>query len=469
MSGTRSGRDALFVAPSVCACVSSCCVPAILLNTQHLDNSLDGRSVHNNYVCLLRPGPSRCRFILVVPKTYFAVVCVQLQDDGGQNEPQFWVNRTLEWARQATAYNSTGGLFGIHWRTRAISLQFSALAQYPWNPDLTSRQFYTDFCQKDFGLEGSDADNCAAMFDDGKLDPTCKQHTTPACAGPTRPPMQGLPGAVKADGSDWKSQQPRYAFVDRIAEMDALIHGAENRERWMYWLSMLKSLQADAQYATTWGAFNSAIAKAGAETDVAKRKNITMTEAMPLRIQMVQQAEIALLWKMNATSTTGGLGAVANFNQFVLRNSLAVDDCSSQGASQGCQNHTTMLKEYSGMATLPAAAMPVSTFRGVERGFVLSPRGSCERGKSLTVRYIGLLGPASAGRANATLHYRKLGSNSAFTPKLMNSVRSVFSADLGGDGGMVEDTEYYVSMSGTKELLKWPPGAPTHPHTVIVV
>ena len=362
-----------------------------------------------------------------------------------------------------------GGLFGIHWRTRAISLQFSALAQYPWNPGLTSRQFYVDFCQHDFGLGGSDADACAALFDDGKLDPTCKRHTTPACAGPTRPPMQGLPGAIKADPSDWKTQQPRYAFVDTIAKMDALIHGPENRERWMYWLSMLKSLQADAQYATLWGAFNAAIAKAGAETDPSKRQNITLTEAMPLRIQMVQQAETALLWKMNTTSTTGGLGAVANFNQFVLRNSLAVEDCTSQAASQGCLNNTRMLKEYSGIATLPAAAMPVDTFRGVERGFVLSPRGSCARGRVLTVRYIALLGPASVGRANATLHYRKMGSNGAFTPKPMGSVRSVFTADLGGDGGMVEDTEYFVSVSGAKEALQWPPGAPDHPHTVIVV
>ena len=182
-----------------------------------------------------------------------------LSDDGGQNEPQFWVNRTLEWARQATAYNSTGGLFGIHWRTRAISLQFSALAQYPWNAALTSRQFYKDFCQHDFGLEAFDAEACAAMFDDGKLDPTCKQHTTPACIGPTRPPMQGLPAAIKADGSDWKTQQSRYAFVDAIAKLDPKVHGAENRERWMYWLSMLKSLQADAKYATTWGAFNAAV------------------------------------------------------------------------------------------------------------------------------------------------------------------------------------------------------------------
>ena len=190
--------------------------------------------------------------------------------------------------------------------------------------------------------------------------------------------MQGLLAAIKADGSSWSSQQGRYAFVDTIASMDDKIVGAENRERWMYWMSMLKSLQADALYATTWGAFNAAIVKAGAESDPAQRKNITMTEAMPLRLQMIEQAETALLWKMNTTSTTGGLGAVANFNQFVLTNSLAVNDCTSHAVTQGCFNNTRLLKEYSGLSSLPAAAMPVATFRGVERGFVLSPRGSCK-------------------------------------------------------------------------------------------
>ena len=139
-----------------------------------------------------------------------------MEDDGGQNIVQFWVNRTLEWARQATAYNSTGGLFAEHWRTRAISLQFAALAQYPWNPGLTSRAFYTDFCASDFGLSPADATACAALWDDGLLDPTCKRLTTPACTNPTRPPMQGLPAAIKADSSTWDSQKQKYAFVDKM-------------------------------------------------------------------------------------------------------------------------------------------------------------------------------------------------------------------------------------------------------------
>ena len=47
------------------------------------------------------------------------------------------------------------------------------------------------------------------------------------------------------------------------------------------------------------------------------------------------QAELAMQWKMNTTSTTGGLGATANFQQMVISNSLALKDCTDQGVSQG--------------------------------------------------------------------------------------------------------------------------------------
>ena len=391
-----------------------------------------------------------------------------MEDDGGQNEVQFWVNRTLEWARQATAYNSSGGLFGIHWRTRAISLQFAALAQYPWTPDLTSREFYTDFCTSDFGLGAADAASCAALFDDGHVDPTCKRHTTPSCNGPTRPPMQGLPAAVKADSSSWASQKGRYAFVEEIAALDSKISGAENRERWEYWLSMLKSLQADAELATAWGAFNAALAKAGAEPDPAKRKQLALAEALPLRQKLVSQAEQALLWKMNTTSTTGGLGAVANFQQFVLTNALAVRDCTAHAATQGCLNNTRLLKEYTTLANLPATAMPVDDFRGVERGFVLSPRASVEKARQMTVTYIALLRRPSIGKATATLHYRKMGSTAPYAEMAMGAVRSVFRATL-NESVTQDDLEYYISLGGGVRALVWPAAAPALPHTVIVV
>lgn len=387
-----------------------------------------------------------------------------MEDDGGQNIVQLWVNRTLEWARQATSYNSTGGLFAEHWRTRAISLQFAALAQYPWNPGLTSRAFYTDFCKSDFGLSPADAAACAALWDDGLLDPTCKRLTMPACQSPTRPPMQGLPAAIKADSSTWDSQKQKYAFVDKIwSALDGKIHGAENRERWMYWMSMLRSLQADAEYATMWGEFDAMMEKVASEKDPAKQKQMAVQQALPLRQKMVAQAELAMQWKMNTTTTTGGLGATSNYQQYVISNSLAVRDCTAQAVSQGCFNHTSLLRQYTG-AELPAAAMPGQFFTGIERCFVLSPRGSVEKGKLLTVRLIALLRKQNAGSAKAVLHYRPMGQGGPFAQQQMAESRrgsSVFSTTLPA----VADLEYYATVA---ELV-WPPGAPTIPHTVIVV
>lgn len=389
-----------------------------------------------------------------------------MEDDGGQNIVQFWVNRTLEWARQATSYNSSGGLFAEHWRTRAISLQFAALAQYPWNPTLTSREFYTDFCEQDFGLNAVDAATCAGLWDDGLLDPTCKRLTMPSCTSPVRPPMQGLPAAVKADSSTWDSQKSKYAFVDRIwSALDGKVHGAENRERWMYWVSMLRSLQADAEYATIWGAFNVVMQKVAAESDPAKQKQLAIEQALPLRQRMVAQAELAIQWKMNATSTTGGLGATANYQQYVISNSLAVQNCTSQGVSQGCFNHTSLLRQYSGMSKLPVAAMPGQAFTGFERCFVLSPRGSVEKGETLTVRFIALLREETARVAKAVLHYRPMGGGSSTFAQLPMAVSRQGSSVYTATVPTASDVEYYVTVGG----LVWPPGAPTTPHTVIVV
>ena len=192
---------------------------------------------------------------------------------------------------------------------------------------------------------------------------------------------------------------------------------------------------------------------------------------MPLREQMVQQAELAMLWKMNTTSTTGGLGAVANFQQMVLTNSLAVRSCSKNGASNnGCKEYTKILLGNSGMAQLPAAAMPVDSFRGVERCFVLSPRGSIVQGEALTVRVIALLHEANVGKATATIHFRPMGATAqAFKMLPMARERgSVWSATLGLDV-LQSDLEYFVGVGGANSSLVWPAGAPATPHTVIVV
>jgi hypothetical protein len=55
-----------------------------------------------------------------------------LEDDPGLTTIQFWAGRVLEHASKAADYG-VDGLFGIHWRTRALSPQFAALFRAGWN------------------------------------------------------------------------------------------------------------------------------------------------------------------------------------------------------------------------------------------------------------------------------------------------------------------------------------------------
>ena len=80
--------------------------------------------------------------------------------------------------------------------------------------------------------------------------------------------MNGLPAAIKADSSSWASQAGKYSFVDAMwSAFDSKITGNENRERWMYWMSQLRSLQADAKLATLWGAMDAMLSKIQDESD----------------------------------------------------------------------------------------------------------------------------------------------------------------------------------------------------------
>ena len=54
-----------------------------------------------------------------------------MEDDPALSSPQFWVGRMRRDAADALRYGCDG-LMGIHWRTRALGPNVSALAQAAW-------------------------------------------------------------------------------------------------------------------------------------------------------------------------------------------------------------------------------------------------------------------------------------------------------------------------------------------------
>jgi len=85
-----------------------------------------------------------------------------LEDDPALTIPQLWVGRMRRDAADALAYGCTG-LIGIHWRTRILGPNISALAragwEQPWNPEL-GKKYNPEQLSRKPGREGGNV----AMF-----------------------------------------------------------------------------------------------------------------------------------------------------------------------------------------------------------------------------------------------------------------------------------------------------------------
>ncbi|NLS96141.1 MAG: hypothetical protein GXX96_28715 [Planctomycetaceae bacterium] len=98
-----------------------------------------------------------------------------MEDDGAMNSPQLWVGRIRKDAADARAYGCTG-LMGIHWRTRGLGPNVSALAkaawdQHDWNPALNPELQTAEPTP----AEGPEGGQCAAFLNNVIADTEEKQ------------------------------------------------------------------------------------------------------------------------------------------------------------------------------------------------------------------------------------------------------------------------------------------------------
>ena len=164
-----------------------------------------------------------------------------MEDDPGMIIPQLWVGRMRRDAADAFAYGCNG-YFGIHWRTRVLSMNVSALAkaawEQPWNPEkgkritpqevqsyLTSQEgkerknrdipcldFYQNWCKNQFGenISGPMAEIFTAL--DG-----VKEKTTRLEDGLARIPRPVTwingPGNILMSKLPWDSVKIKYNFT----------------------------------------------------------------------------------------------------------------------------------------------------------------------------------------------------------------------------------------------------------------
>ena len=388
-----------------------------------------------------------------------------LEDDPAQIIPQLWVGRMRRDAADSLAYGCSG-LIGIHWRTRILGPNVSALAKAAWkggcdlpaptpgdtSRDLPTEDFYIDWARCQFGYAA--AEPLAKLF--VRLDggygsgPERKRIRLRNNNLPRPSTWVHGPGGIKPDPNPWDQVKNEYQFVEEMALLRPLIKGPGNCERFDYWLNNFRYIRAVGHVSCTLSRFEEAMKKVEAEENNRAKKKLAEDLALPIRKELVAQVALVHSYLLATITTTGGMGNVTNWQQHVLANIL--------------EKPGRKLAKILGRE-LPADAMPSKEYTGPVRMFVPTARTNINAGEELELKAI-LLG---AKAKHAAVYYKPMGSAGKFSnKKLAHLGREVYSVALPAHA-VASDTEYYVQIITDRgEKLQFPPTAPAINQTVVV-
>ncbi len=384
-----------------------------------------------------------------------------MEDDPALIIPQLWVGRMRRDAADSLAYGCTG-LMGIHWRTRILGPNVSALAKAAWQGgcdlpaptaggdgprDLPTEDFYIDWARSQFGSAA--AESIAKLFVrlDGGYAADKKRLRNNNLPRPSDW-VRG-PGGIKPDPRPWEQVKNDYRFVEEMQRFRLLIKGPGNRERFDYWLNNFRYIRAVGGVNCTWARFNEAMKKVKAEKDDRARKKLAEDLALPIRKELIAQVAQVHKYLLATITTAGGMGNVTNWQQHLLGGLL--------------EKPGKELAKILGR-DLPADAMPSKEYTGPVRMFVPTARTSINAGEKLKLKAI-LLG---AEAKQAAVHYRPMGAGKFSRKKLGHLGRGVYSVSLPADA-IASDTEYYVQIvTDSGEKLRFPATAPAINQTVVV-
>ena len=201
-----------------------------------------------------------------------------LEDDPAMIIPQLWVGRMRKDAADALRYGCDG-LLGIHWRTRILGPNVSALAHAAWSQEgwksaevdreppklegtfddrrlrypvwrlVPSDDFYQDWAMSQFGARAGL--RIAPVF--ARLD----------CRLPRPSNWVDGPGGIVPDPRSWGDVSEDYAFVEELTRLRPLVQGAGNLERFDYWLANFKYMKALGKLNCTWAELNASLEAMG--------------------------------------------------------------------------------------------------------------------------------------------------------------------------------------------------------------
>jgi hypothetical protein len=384
-----------------------------------------------------------------------------MEDDPDLIGTQLWVGRLRKDALDSYRYGCTG-LIGIHWRTRDLSPNVSALADAAWianywtdlaedgKRDLPTKDFYTDWVTSEFGypyksliklmewLDGRGVEQKEGYKGDSHLNVT---------------DWIGGPGALMTNKSkeDLTERLDRYQFINQMEAILRTLPGTGNRERYEYWLNSMKFNKSLIETALAAKELQMAVDEIKKEKDKKEKQHMAIDKALPLRLELAEKWKQTINLLLAKVSTTGEMGMLANLEMHNYRH------------NQSISGNDQYLKELG--VDLPAAAFPSVEYTGKTRIIVPSDESILSKGKDFYLRVRVL---SSEKDISGKLKWKKLGPFEYKEIALKNMDRNVFEVTIPATE-ITEDFEYCIEISAGKELVTFPVTSPVINRTVVLM
>ena len=368
-----------------------------------------------------------------------------MEDDPDLLTTQLWVGRIRKDAADSWKYGCNG-LFGIHWRTRIIGPNVSALAKAAWEcdrydtraagRDLPADDFYTDWVHSEFGSENpalvkifTDIDSKGYESKEGHKGDS-PLNATEWIKGPGALP-------VHYNLSEIDERIARYDFIEPMESYPSQITGAGNRERFAYWLSALKFNKAVLETTKAQIELNTIIKRMKDETSPDRIMETARNEALPKRIELAQRWQHMNEILLSFVSTTGELGTIANLEMHNIRD-------------LGCLTGHDDFLERVLKTGLPEAANVSKDYTGGMRIIVTSNISVLNSGEDFRLRVRVL---SSSDNISGKLYYRLLGTRNYETTDFKKLGAHVFGVTI-PSRLLTGDFEYYIeTRSGTENAV----------------
>ena len=384
-----------------------------------------------------------------------------MEDDPDLLGTQLWVGRLRKDALDSYRYGCNG-LIGIHWRTRELSPNVSALARAAWmanywtdfandgKRDLPTKDFYTDWVTSEFGypyksliklmewLDGRGTEQKEGYKGDSHLNAT---------------DWIGGPGALMTNKSveDLTERLDRYQFLQQMEAILRTIPGAGNHERYEYWLNSMKFNKSLIETALAAKELQLAVDEIKKEKDKTEKQHMAIDKALPLRLELAEKWKQTMKLLLSKVSTTGEMGMLANLEMHNFRH------------NQTITRYDKFLKELG--VDLPAEAFPSKEYIGKTRVIVPTDESILSKGKDFYLRVRVL---SSESVISGKLKWKNFGTFEYKEIVLKKMDRNVFEVNIPASE-INDDFEYCIEVTAGKELVIFPVTSPGINRTVVLM